>query len=263
MEATTTAGAHCEFFQPGEIFQLDTPLSSSVVESSGRQFDSLFGDGDRFLVGNGGVPPSLGWRRAIMTGGLDSASNSSSSDDDNNNNDEDSRMEFEQMVVHSGGYPDIYNGATISPPMGFNEYNSHSAKLNHHPHYHQHSPAPVSYAHPPPPVIMNNSAKYPLNPPADLYLGLLTTDGAREQQSATWKCANSGASPSSSPPPPYPHLQSATTSKYRDLSEMQDSRTFEKHSAKEEEAFRQPYSTMPPGRDLAPKYAEFGEALLL
>jgi hypothetical protein len=36
---------------------------------------------------------------------------------------------------------------------------------------------------------------------------------------------------------------------------MQDSRTFEKHSAKEEESFRQPYS--------APKYAEFGEALLL
>ena len=266
VEATT---AHCEFFQPGEIFQLDTPLSSAATESSGRQFEALFGDGDRHGA-NGDMESALGWRRA-MTTGLESGSNSSSSEDDN---DED-RMGFEPMIVHSD-YPDIYNGGIVAPlAMSFSEYSAnsgHAAKLNHHSNYYHQIPSTVSYrpqTNPPTPVIMNS--KYPLNPGAD-YLGLVTPDGA-EEQSATWKYANSGA-PTSPSPPPYP-LQPAAmalTSKYQDLNEVQESRTFATHQGKEAE-FRLQYS--PPlrgvvapsavatGGEAAAKYADFGEALLL
>lgn len=293
MEST----AHGEFFQPGEIFQLDQPLvtTTAVDDLNSHQFEPSV-----FSNSSAKVGASSASQRHLRMTGLDNSSSSSSEDD--GNEEEDDRMEFEPLMVHSD-YPDIYSGVVPSSLMLFGgDYNGsgggnhHGAKHNHRHNFHHtpHDyPQAASYAlrvqqHTGgAPRIVVSDAKYPAEcrqPEEEDYLGLGTTDGPsgphQDSEATGWKYANTCSSPPPPHPPPYPHQQpppasmTLLTSKHRDTNSEAASRAaFGNHHPGEDYRCHHPAATpqlrgmLPPtamaGGGSAVKYEEFGDSILL
>ena len=290
--STAATTAPCEFFQPGEIFQLDTPLSGAEHPSNnvtGHQFESLLNGGECHTNDAALSSFSHHRRRTTLTAGFDSSSTSGNDDDD----DDEDTMEFEPLVVHSD-YPDIYTGS-VPPPMMmtmFGEYSGGSGiKPDQQPpppplpptlsyQYHHHPPAPDYLLARSQPARHGSaralmSSKYALDSAAGDYGGIACVTDGSQTEAAGWKCANTPP-----PPPPYPHQAPTTTSetfasKYREA----NGRTFgdlEEQQEEEEEMLQRRHYTQQrgmmlshaaaavPGGEMAAKYApHFGDSVLL
>ena len=216
VEAMQSSSSHCnEFFQPGEIFQLDHPITTTT---NGGQFESLVnvGGGSRLYPSPSSSPPmmtttSSSYRERFVgyhnqrrsTTAIES---SSSSDDDIN---EDS-MEFEPMIVHSD-YPDIYTGAIPPMMMAGGDYHL-GQKFNHHPPYPPAVTTGYSSAAEFDPLAYPEQHGSPRGGKYEDYLRTAGTDGGRgamgDTEPAGWKYANT--------PPNHhpPHHPASMTSKY-------------------------------------------------